>query len=126
MEIFIWGLIAFLSGSIPWSLLLGLLFSRSDVRSVGDKNPGGANVLKMAGWKIGLTAIFSTLAPPGFLSPTLLTSLLENNKPSNRDQGMLPDRNAISPQINISIKTSNRPHIKVLKLKVQVTNLGNE
>jgi hypothetical protein len=39
---------------------------------------------------------------------------------------MLPDRNAISPQINISIKTSNRPHIKVLKLKVQVTNLGNE
>ena len=58
MEIFIWGLIAFLSASIPWSLLLGFLSSRSDVRSVGDKNPGGANVLKMAGWKVGLTAIF--------------------------------------------------------------------
>ena len=49
MEIFIWGFIAFLSASIPWSLLLGFLSSRSDVRSVGDKNPGGANVLKMAG-----------------------------------------------------------------------------
>jgi len=52
-----WILIAFLSGSIPYSLILGKTLAKKDIRKVGDGNPGGANALKAAGLKVGIPAI---------------------------------------------------------------------
>lgn len=53
---FFWTLIAFVAGSLPFSPLIGRLFSHKDIRNVGDGNPGAANVWKTAGWKVGLLA----------------------------------------------------------------------
>tara|TARA_B100001029_G_scaffold153583_1_gene137282 strand:+ start:2724 stop:3317 length:594 start_codon:yes stop_codon:yes gene_type:complete len=53
-----WVILCFFSASIPWSLIVGYLFTNQDIRSVGDNNPGGTNTLKLAGIKLGLLAIF--------------------------------------------------------------------
>jgi glycerol-3-phosphate acyltransferase PlsY len=57
-------LLGFLSGSIPFSLLIGRWRLGRDIRTVGDGNPGATNVLKAggfwwfmaAGWLDGLKA----------------------------------------------------------------------
>jgi glycerol-3-phosphate acyltransferase PlsY len=53
----VWTGIGFLSGSIPFSLLLGRLFARADVRDFGDGNVGAANAWRAGGWHVGLTAL---------------------------------------------------------------------
>ncbi len=50
-------LIAFLCGSLPFSVWLGRLFLGMDVRHVGDGNPGAANVFKSGGRVVGLLAL---------------------------------------------------------------------
>jgi glycerol-3-phosphate acyltransferase PlsY len=50
-------LLAFLSGSIPFSVWLGYYFARKDIRRYGDGNPGAANAWRAAGWRIGVTAM---------------------------------------------------------------------
>ncbi|HQP09669.1 MAG TPA: glycerol-3-phosphate acyltransferase, partial [Anaerolineaceae bacterium] len=50
-------LIAFLFGSLPFSLWLGKLSLKVDVRQYGDGNPGAANVFRAGGKGIGLLAI---------------------------------------------------------------------
>ncbi len=50
-------LLAFLSGSIPFAVLVGRALGKVDPRTVGDGNPGAANVWTSAGWKIGLVAV---------------------------------------------------------------------
>jgi glycerol-3-phosphate acyltransferase PlsY len=50
-------LAGFLLGSIPFSLLLGRLAGRGDIRHVGDGNPGAANVLRAAGWGWAIAAL---------------------------------------------------------------------
>ena len=57
MSLPLWFLISFFSASIPWSLVIGFVFSKQDIRTIGDKNPGGTNTLKLAGIKVGLLAI---------------------------------------------------------------------
>jgi acyl phosphate:glycerol-3-phosphate acyltransferase len=49
MNILAWTLIAFLSGSIPFSLLIAQYALRADIREVGDGNPGATNVLRAGG-----------------------------------------------------------------------------
>jgi len=46
--------IAFLSGSVPFGLLLTRLFAGRDVRRVGSGNIGAANVARAAGTKVGI------------------------------------------------------------------------
>ncbi len=41
-----WTLIGFLSGSIPYSLLVGKLLLKQDIRTQADHNPGAFNVLR--------------------------------------------------------------------------------
>lgn len=48
---------AFLCGSIPFSLWLGKLFLKVDVRQVGDGNPGAANVFKAGGKVVGILSL---------------------------------------------------------------------
>ena len=42
MTALIWTLIGFLFGSLPFSVWLGRLVLRTDIRDYGDGNPGGA------------------------------------------------------------------------------------
>ncbi|MGC9399766.1 MAG: glycerol-3-phosphate acyltransferase [Anaerolineae bacterium] len=52
MNILLWTLVAFFSGSIPFSLLIARYALRADIREVGDGNPGATNVLRAGskGW----------------------------------------------------------------------------
>jgi glycerol-3-phosphate acyltransferase PlsY len=52
-----WILIAFISGAIPWALLVGSLFLKKDIRSIGDGNPGTANAWKLGGHIPGITSL---------------------------------------------------------------------
>ena len=52
-----WISVGYLSGSIPFSVIIGKVFVKKDIRTVGDGNPGGANVLKAGGMKVGIPAI---------------------------------------------------------------------
>lgn len=54
-SVLFWTLLAFLAGSIPFSVWLGYLFTRKDVRTVGDGNPGGWNAWMAGGFLVGLT-----------------------------------------------------------------------
>jgi glycerol-3-phosphate acyltransferase PlsY len=55
-SVILWTLLAFLAGSIPFSVLMGYLFTRKDIRTVGDGNPGGWNAWQTGGTFVGLTA----------------------------------------------------------------------
>jgi glycerol-3-phosphate acyltransferase PlsY len=50
VEIILWTLMAFLCGSIPFSVIVGRLATGQDIRTYGDHNPGAANVLRAANW----------------------------------------------------------------------------
>lgn len=55
--VLLWTLAGFLAGSIPFSLILGKLFAKVDIRTVADGNPGATNVIRAAGWKVGAPAV---------------------------------------------------------------------
>jgi len=55
---FIWlALGAFLLGAIPFSVWLGRLFLKKDIRNYGDGNPGAANVFRAGSVLIGTLAV---------------------------------------------------------------------
>jgi glycerol-3-phosphate acyltransferase PlsY len=66
MQTIFWTVAGFLIGSIPFSVILGKLFVRTDIRNVGDGNPGGTNALKAGGVKVGAPAILLDIGK-GFL-----------------------------------------------------------
>lgn len=53
----LWIAIAFLSGSLPWSVWLGKVALGVDIRDYGDGNPGAANVWAAGGAGWGMLAI---------------------------------------------------------------------
>ncbi len=57
-QIVLWTILAFLSGAIPFSLLLGKLTLGTDIRRYGDGNPGATNVLRAGGTGLGFLAAF--------------------------------------------------------------------
>jgi glycerol-3-phosphate acyltransferase PlsY len=63
----------YLMGAIPFSYLIGKLLVHKDIRSVGDGNPGGTNVIKAGGIPAGLVAIALDIGK-GFL-PVYLAGL---------------------------------------------------
>lgn len=54
--VLIW-LVAFLSGAIPFSVWLGRLFIKKDVRNYGDGNPGAMNVFRSGNLILGLVVL---------------------------------------------------------------------
>ncbi len=56
-EILLWTALGFLSGSLPFSVWLGKLLTRSDIRRYGDGNPGATNAWRAGGWQIGVPAL---------------------------------------------------------------------
>ena len=57
LDVLFWSLVGFVSGSIPFALIIGKIFAKTDIRTVGDGNPGGTNALKAGGLKVGIPAI---------------------------------------------------------------------
>lgn len=55
--IFFWLLASFLSGSLPFSVWVGRLALRTDIRRYGDGNPGATNVLRSGGKGWGTLAL---------------------------------------------------------------------
>ncbi len=64
-----WTLLAFLCGSVPFSLLIGFWVLHVDVRRYGDGNPGASNLIRASGWQVGIAAVlldsFKGAAPVG-------------------------------------------------------------
>ncbi|MBN8621452.1 MAG: glycerol-3-phosphate acyltransferase, partial [Anaerolineae bacterium] len=52
----VWLVAAFLCGALPFSVWLGRLALRTDIRRYGDGNPGATNVFRAGGKWIGVLA----------------------------------------------------------------------
>ena len=52
-----WALLAFVCGSLPFSVWLPSIFRGQDVRRFGDGNPGATNAFRAAGAPLGLLAL---------------------------------------------------------------------
>jgi glycerol-3-phosphate acyltransferase PlsY len=63
-------LLAYVSGAIPWGVVLGRLFSRVDLMKHGSGGTGATNALRVLGWRISV-AVFLCDFAKGFL-PVLL------------------------------------------------------
>jgi len=57
MTTLLWIALAFGSGSLPFSVWVGRLVLRTDIRRYGDSNPGATNVIRAGGWKWGALAL---------------------------------------------------------------------
>lgn len=66
--------LSFLSGAVPYSVLLGKLFLKEDIREYGDGNPGAANVWRAGGPLCGLVSILLDLLKAFF--PVYYASVL--------------------------------------------------
>jgi glycerol-3-phosphate acyltransferase PlsY len=47
----------FTLGAVPFSVIIGRLFLRKDIRNYGDGNPGSVNVFRAGGQKLGFVAV---------------------------------------------------------------------
>ncbi len=56
-SVVLWTLFAFFCGSLPFSVWIGHLVARADIRRYGDQNPGAANAWRAGGWKAGVPAL---------------------------------------------------------------------
>jgi glycerol-3-phosphate acyltransferase PlsY len=57
MGTLIWVIIAFVCGALPFSVWVGKLALRTEIRNYGDHNPGATNVIRAGGWKWGVPAL---------------------------------------------------------------------
>ncbi|MCX7750165.1 MAG: glycerol-3-phosphate acyltransferase [Candidatus Bipolaricaulota bacterium] len=57
MSAFLFSVLGFAVGSLPFSVWLGRIAARADIRGVGDGNPGAVNAWRAGGWKVGLLAL---------------------------------------------------------------------
>lgn len=57
MTALFWIFLGFWLGAIPFSVWLGRLALRTDIRDYGDGNPGTSNAWRAGGWRVGLSAL---------------------------------------------------------------------
>ncbi|MBN1218261.1 MAG: glycerol-3-phosphate acyltransferase [Anaerolineae bacterium] len=57
MTTLVWFIIGFGCGALPFSVWVGRLALRTDIRGYGDYNPGAANVIRAGGWWWGMLAL---------------------------------------------------------------------
>jgi glycerol-3-phosphate acyltransferase PlsY len=57
MNVLVWFIIGYISGSLPFSVWLGKYVAHTDVRRIGDGNPGAANAWKAGGWRVGFSVL---------------------------------------------------------------------
>ncbi len=65
-DVFLWTLVGFFAGSIPFSLIVGRLIAKVDIRTIADGNPGGMNAIRAGGVKAGVPAVILDVGK-GFL-----------------------------------------------------------
>lgn len=56
-QTWVWALIGFGLGALPFSVWLSRASTGQDVRQVGDHNPGATNALRLGGWRLGLAVL---------------------------------------------------------------------
>ena len=66
----------FISGSVPWAVIFTKYRGTTDIRSVGDGNPGTTTSFIVAGWKIGLMTVVFESGKGGL--PVLIADMLFN------------------------------------------------
>ena len=71
--------LAYLLGSIPFSVILGKKFRGIDVRKHGSGNPGGTNSLRFLGKSIGYAVIFLDGFKAGFIVLLIQTNILDGS-----------------------------------------------
>lgn len=76
-------LIAYLLGSIPFSLLLGRLAGH-DIRREGSNNIGATNLWRVCGWKLGLPGFFLDFFK-GLAAVTVVAGCLHSSQPPPYD-----------------------------------------
>ncbi|MDP2183221.1 MAG: glycerol-3-phosphate 1-O-acyltransferase PlsY [Actinomycetota bacterium] len=54
--------LAYLLGAIPFALIVGKVFYKTDLREHGSGNLGGTNVYRVLGWKAGLAVVVLDIA----------------------------------------------------------------
>lgn len=57
MQQLLWPFLAFLCGSLPFSVWIGRWFLATNIRQVGDGNPGATNVARAGGLRWGILAV---------------------------------------------------------------------
>jgi glycerol-3-phosphate acyltransferase PlsY len=75
-------ILSYLIGSIPTSILLSKAVGGIDIREHGSGNAGGTNVMRVLGWKLGLTVIILD-ALKGVLAVVVVARLHYGNIPFN-------------------------------------------
>ena len=50
MMVFLWTILSFIIGALPFSVWIGKVALKVDIRQYGDKNPGATNVLRAGGY----------------------------------------------------------------------------
>lgn len=68
---------AYILGSIPFSLWIGIIFFKKDIRTEGSGNAGTTNTFRVLGWKAGLP-VFLMDALKGWLAINLIHLLPES------------------------------------------------
>jgi acyl phosphate:glycerol-3-phosphate acyltransferase len=58
-------LAAFVSGALPFAVWLTRVIAHSDVRTVGDGNPGAGNAFQAGGWHVGVPALVLEVGKAG-------------------------------------------------------------
>lgn len=54
---YLWLMLTYLFGAIPWSVWLGKRFFSADPRDQPDHNPGAANAFRGGGWRLGAVVL---------------------------------------------------------------------
>jgi len=57
MNVWMWTILGFFAGSIPFSMGISKLVAKRDIRTIADGNPGSMNVGKVLGWRWFLIAL---------------------------------------------------------------------
>jgi glycerol-3-phosphate acyltransferase PlsY len=78
MKYFLSGLIAYIIGAIPFSLILGKIFANTDIREKGSKNIGATNLARVCGLKIGVWGYILDILK-GILPALILPYLLKTD-----------------------------------------------
>lgn len=78
MEILTAVLIGYLLGSIPFALVIGKVFYKTDIRNYGSKNLGGSNAGRVLGKKAGLAVM--TMDVLKVIIAIFITSLFSENE----------------------------------------------
>jgi len=71
-------LIAYILGSIPFSLLIGRFFAKTDIRKAGSHNVGATNLTRLAGAKLGFLGFILDFLK-GVAAVWIAATLIEGN-----------------------------------------------